>query len=279
MKKGYSLIRNLILDINELIKLIKAFLLNRKVIYSHYARVKNFGDDYNRDLLRYFNRELLYVKSYKKSQAAFTGSILGSYLRDYDGYILGAGFLYERYNRINNQWKVKILRGPLSAKQCGVENVYYADPGVLAPLIYPETNIKKYKLGIVPNGREAKFVSELKFGENVLVINPHRPFKKVIKEIEKCDYIASSSLHGLIFADSYRIPNVHLCFTDKVLGGNHKFEDYYRGMNVTHESISYYEGISSTEIINNCKLRISEALINEKQRNVIRIYEEILNKL
>ena len=42
--------------------------------------------------------------------------------------------------------------------------------------------------------------------------------------------ILSSSLHGMIFADSYDIPNAHLLLSKKVIGGDYKFKDYRSGV-------------------------------------------------
>lgn len=279
LRKIYGFVRNKFLDIRDGLDYINARMHQRKVVYSLYARVNNFGDQFNKDLLRYFNRELIYVKSYKKSQAVFAGSILGNFPREYSGHILGAGFLLDRYNRLNNNWNVSILRGPLAAKQCGEENAVYADPGILASLIYKHNVTKQYDIGIVPNGREKELVLNLKFGDNVLIIDPHRKAKDVIKDIKSCKNIASSSLHGLIFADSFRIPNIHIYFSNKVLGGYHKFIDYYLGMNSDHELIHFKDDMTAREMINHCKLHYSEEYLNEKQQKVIEIYNRVLGKL
>ena len=37
----------------------------------------------------------------------------------------------------------------------------------------------------------------------------------------------SSAMHGLIAADAMGIPNVRLVLSDRILGGDYKFTDYY----------------------------------------------------
>ncbi|PHR14712.1 MAG: hypothetical protein COA40_00570 [Aequorivita sp.] len=250
-------------------ELFYAKLINRKIVYSHYARVNNFGDMFNKDLIRFFNAQLIFVPTYKESEAALTGSILGTYLRDFTGYVLGAGFILDRYNRKGNNWKVKIIRGPLSAKQCGVtENVVFADPGILASQIYSNSGIKKYKLGIIPHSRDVPIFKGLQFDENVKFIHPRRKPAAVAKDIMNCEYIASSSLHGLIFADAFRVPNIHIKFSDNVIGGLHKFEDYYLGMDAEADHIDYKIGMGANEIINSCKLRYTEDYLFKKQEDV-----------
>ena len=123
--------------------------------------------------MSHFNRQLIYVNSYKRSQCALTGSILGAYLRDFEGYILGAGFISSRYNRSGNSWKVRIIRGPLSAEQCkiGVEKVLYADPGILASEIYRVPVKKEFELGIVPHSKDVPIFKNMDFGNKVKIIH------------------------------------------------------------------------------------------------------------
>ena len=48
-----------------------------------------------------------------------------------------------------------------------------------------------------------------------------------ISQLTECEFILSSSLHGLIMADSFGIPNQWMVLSDKVEGKNFKFYDYY----------------------------------------------------
>jgi pyruvyltransferase len=56
----------------------------------------------------------------------------------------------------------------------------------------------------------------------------------VLTEIAQCRCILSSSLHGLIAADSFHIPNLHIVFSDRPLGDGYKFDDYYSAYGVQH---------------------------------------------
>jgi hypothetical protein len=49
--------------------------------------------------------------------------------------------------------------------------------------------------------------------------------------------VISSSLHGLIVADSLGIPNVWLRLSPDVLGGDYKFKDYYSVFGLAPEPI------------------------------------------
>lgn len=56
-------------------------------------------------------------------------------------------------------------------------------------------------------------------------------WKNTIKTINECEFIISSSLHGIIIADSYNIPNIWCKFSDKVYGKDFKFFDYFESVN------------------------------------------------
>ena len=50
--------------------------------------------------------------------------------------------------------------------------------------------------------------------------------RDIIRRVAQCDYILSTSLHGLVLADSLGIPNHWLRSRRGLLGGDFKFHDY-----------------------------------------------------
>jgi hypothetical protein len=48
-----------------------------------------------------------------------------------------------------------------------------------------------------------------------------------LENLAGCESVASSSLHGLIFAEALQVPNVWIELSDKVLGGGFKFRDWF----------------------------------------------------
>src|SRR5690606_31020666 len=149
----------------------------------------------------------------------------------------------------------------------------------LSSKIHSITQKKKYTLGILPHSKDVELVKKLDFTKDVLFIHPRRKPIEVIKDINKCHYIASSSLHGLIFADSYRIPNIHLKFSEKLKGGFHKFNDYYLGMDSKPEYIEYASSLTLSKIISNCKLRYTDNYLEKKQKQVMEIFKKCINEI
>jgi pyruvyltransferase len=60
--------------------------------------------------------------------------------------------------------------------------------------------------------------------------------------------VVSSSLHGLIFADSLGIPNVWVKLSDKIIGGSFKFDDYYSCFGVERSPLVLKENISFKQL-------------------------------
>jgi pyruvyltransferase len=271
--------------------LLKYFLLktkfkinNDKYLISHFANVRNFGDNFNFDLMSFFGYKLIWTPYYKKSQLALTGSILGSYLREYNGLVLGSGFIRSSYNRKNNNWDVKLIRGPLSAEQCGAKKVFYGDPGILASRVYSSLRkiTKKYELGILPHSQDYDKIKDLDL-ENVIIINPRLKSRVVAEKISKCKNIASSSLHGLIFSDSFEIPNIHILLSNRVTGGDHKFKDYYKAFDLNHKFIDLRNrNITDSvmkKILENCTINIEKSKLDKIQDEIERIFKNSLNDI
>ncbi len=66
-----------------------------------------------------------------------------------------------------------------------------------------------------------------KYKDDIWVIDIQGNWENVIDDINRCEFIASSSLHGIITADSYNIPSLWIKMSDKITGGNFKFQDMH----------------------------------------------------
>ena len=111
------------------------------------------------------------------------------------------------------------------------------DAGILAPELLDSLPEKKYDIGIIPHICDLKedLVPQVvkKYGNSLLINVKDEPLD-VIKQIAECRTIISSSLHGLIVADSFGIPNMHVLFSDRPLGDGYKFDEYYSAYQVRH---------------------------------------------
>lgn len=194
-------------------------------------------------------------------------------------YIWGTGFITDQIEGpffYRKNIKFNALRGKLSHQK--VEkilgkniNPVYGDAGILASkLIADKSKItKKYKWGIIPHyvDKEHLAVKKLQKNlENSFVIDVMLPPKEVIQQIAECDYILSSSMHGLIIADSFNIPNHHILISDKVIGDNFKFKDYYSAFGVEH---------TFTNVAKEDQIIFSDEFMKEKYK----ITEEMVEKM
>ena len=157
-------------------------------------------------------------------------------------YIWGTGFMNYKTQEDNiiqlRNTKFLSLRGNLS--KCRVErvigkklNIPTGDGGLLVDRWIGKIPPKKYRIGIIPHykEKESPIVSEMrnKYSDSVIIDLGKKPID-VVKEIASCETILSSSLHGLIVADSFHIPNKHILlypYGERMLGDGFKFADYY----------------------------------------------------
>lgn len=114
-------------------------------------------------------------------------------------------------------------------------DVVLGDPALLLPIIYNPKLIKKFELGIVPHYTHYEYVKKkLSHIDNLLVINLNNPnTEEVIDNFLICKHIISTSLHGLIVANSYNINALWFEFTDNPLTkDNVKFLDYFSSVSI-----------------------------------------------
>lgn len=194
----------------------------------------------NNRTLRVFNKKWHYI-------------IIGSILRKATEHsiIWGAGIMFT--NSVVCKAKFLLVRGPLTRKRL-LELGYnvperYGDPALLISLFNrPKTN-RKYKIGIVPHFLDFEEVND-RFGDNleinvinILTTNP----QEVIDQINECEKILSSSLHGIIVSHALKIPALWLKVSDK-LKDDIKFYDYYSSLKIHIETVVYFNFHLSKEI-------------------------------
>jgi hypothetical protein len=129
---------------------------------------------------------------------------------------------------------VLALRGKatLSQVECRKRDaVCLGDGGLLASLVFRPCR-KRYKLGVIPHYSQADqpVFAELEKLTDVKRIDICDEPRSVIQQIGQCEHILSSSLHGLIIADSLGVPNRWIDVagnSSTILGNGFKFRDYY----------------------------------------------------
>lgn len=199
--------------------------------------INNFGDIVSKDIIiNLFGINCVY-SPLEKCDLMAAGSIielLQQTKREANLYVWGSGFINQDSDD-NNLGKAifKAVRGK-KTKQRIKKQVPTGDPGILINATYA---LKKKRhsntIGVVIHYADIKSEITKKFCEDdrFCVISPLDSPSNVAQKISKCKLILSSSLHGLIFADSLSIPNAHIKLTDNLTGGLYKFKDYCSGVN------------------------------------------------
>ena len=152
--------------------------------------------------------------------------------------MLGCGCLpVDEFHNNSNKLKVYSLRGKLSKKYvCPNEDIVLGDIALLISKVYQPENQERKLIGIIPDivHFNAPQLDKYRNNPNYLVINTQQDTRLIANEINRCACVVSSSLFGLILADSYGIPNVRLIIKDlPTLGGDFIFEDYYSAVGRT----------------------------------------------
>ena len=207
---------------------------------------QNFGDDLNYYMLKELTGKRIFNYSQIWNIRRFPiymciGSILNLYFMSQKNNIVwGSGARDAGLPMNGLPKKICAVRGKLTRAYLQKQGIdcpeIYGDPALLLPFLYRPIRKKKHKLGIILHFRDKgnKLIRQMvkKAGENaefIDIVNYDR-WESVIDRIIECECIASSSLHGLIVADAYRIPNVWIRFGDDTFEGEFKYLDYFSGV-------------------------------------------------
>jgi pyruvyltransferase len=152
--------------------------------------------------------------------------------------IWGSGFMNQ--NEHIRGGKILAVRGRLTNekiindgyKGCNV----FGDPALLLPLIVKPALEKKYDLAIIPHWKEYDYFQN-KYGKQYKILDIRTTeVDSFVKELTSCQYILSTSLHGIILSHAYGIPALWIKHGYIETDG-FKFYDYFSSV-----EIPFYDG-------------------------------------
>ena len=257
----------LVVIVSEHLKLLfYPIIINAFVYFDSEKRVRheNWGDDINYYFLReiltrpivLFNRTSLAIRL-KLCNYLVIGSTIDMLCRP-NTEVWGAGIIDGSKPLRVKPRKVYAVRGPLTREKLLEEGVecpeIYGDPALLTPLYYQPNKQKRYKYGIIShvsnqatvanlclNGKRVSECTDVK----IINLGQYTHWHDIIDQVCECESILSSSLHGLIIAEAYHVPNVWIEFGKPLIGGHFKFHDFFMSIHCDREKpiAIYGEGI------------------------------------
>lgn len=250
----------------------------------------NFGDLLSRYIVeKLSNKSIVKYLEDNTYHLCAIGSILERNEICCNTVVWGSGFLSPQ-----PQWKIKLtylrqllrkkigkpyylaVRGA-SSRNVLLEAGYdcpaiFGDPALLMPLLYaPKTNSEKFDIGLVLHRKHKKYAKLFTELSNIKIIDIDRKYNELedfVDELASCKIIVSSSLHGIIIANAYKIPSVRLIIEGKPLGKTEerdlfKFGDYVYGLNANKQNVD-----DKDFTLNNIKVLPDVMIENEFVTNV-----------
>ena len=234
-------------------------------------RKGNWGDDLNRYLIeRLTGKKVLFVpKNFNNSlwniltkRFLFIGSILTFWSVD-NTIICGAGIKNPKHKVYGKPSSVLFVRGPKTREVLINQNIecpeIYGDPALLLPFVYNPIDIKQSETIILiineatPKDCQAIRSAE-KLGFRIVNMTNYRKWTEIIDIIISSKFVVSESLHGLIVAETYGIPNVWVELIKHQDWWNFKFFDFFESINkYDEESLKLYERFDYDTIENKVK--------------------------
>jgi len=234
LKSINHLVKKSLRLMDNIISLIQFWKI--KAYWYEEKKIKNFGDMLNPFFIREITNKK--VKRINKNYWKKHFIICGSIIKDINSksVVWGAGIMTAK-EVFKKPKKILAVRGPLTRKRF-IELGYkcpksYGDPALLLPIFHKIKENKKYKFGIIPHFIDYKKIEKItETNKDILIIDLLENVTKVIEEINQCEYIISSSLHGLIVPHAYNIPAIWVEFSNNLKGDGIKFNDYFYSVEI-----------------------------------------------
>lgn len=260
------------------------------MINIRYLGGKNFGDAVNDVFWKIFTNDNVVFNNKKGLHYLTTGSIMVHV--NQNSIVFGTGFISENSDLGGGNYASKdnfvhhrpnsiiAVRGPLTRKKFLSMNIVcpenYGDPLILFPSIYiPKTQQETKKVGIIPHVVDKKNLNLTLLKENldnkgyntsIIDIEVGNNYEKILGEINECEYIVASSLHGVIMGLVYKKKTIFIELSGKLLGGMFKFNDFFGSIDVCYEPANVYD----SSVLNNT-INIDYEKLTNMGKNLIKI--------
>jgi len=222
-------------------KRIAKAVIFRSAVPCFWSKSANWGDALTPHLVKLISGK---PARYDENPFCWKHFVIGSILDRADRYsiIWGSGMIAPEALPKAKPHAIHAVRGPLTRErliQAGIScPAVYGDPALLLPRYFNPPRKVKWKLGVIPHYTDQNhpWVEAIRNQEAVNVINIRSGIEEFVQEVLSCESILSSSLHGLICADAYGIPNRRIVLHNELIGADFKFNDYYAAMNSIPEA-------------------------------------------
>ena len=261
-------------------------IFSYKTIHVHWAdfsKFNNFGDILNAYLIKKItNRQVKWVKVVPIRYSTHRIIIgIGSIVNRANSFtdVWGAGLMNK--NDILKPANYFAVRGPRTVKRMKELNIeppkIIGDPALLLPLYYAKSNKKEYDYGLIPHHIDFNLFDNSQLPPNILLIDITLGVERFIDDITSCSKIISSSLHGLIVANTYNIPCVWVQVSDRLFGDDTKFYDYFESVNILNAKKYNFKPSELSVIIKSLDFYLVEQKVLENiRKGLLQSFNELM---
>ncbi len=231
-----------------------------KVFWLHCGpRAGNFGDNLTPLLLDYLCVDYRWSPP-EAADLIGIGSLCEKVPEGYSGMVWTSGCLYGSTRVHTEHAEVLALRGRLTLGRAppDLDSIPLGDGGLVAGLMAGQEQ-KQYALGLIPHyahERNPAFRAVVKgHSRHACLIDICSDPRSVIQQVQRCEAVLASCLHGLVLADSLGVPSQWVMTSDALLGADFKFRDYYSvfgNRSITPLTLSGEDSIE--DLVGSCSL-------------------------
>jgi pyruvyltransferase len=131
---------------------------------------------------------------------------------------------------------VYAVRGPRTRAKLLEQGIdcpeIFGDPALLLPKFFNPSVEKKFSVGIIPHyiDKDHPWLVTYRNDPQVRIIDVEGGTYQFVEEVKSCEFIVSTSLHGLICSDAYGVPCQWIDLSNRLWGGSFKFIDYFESV-------------------------------------------------